>query len=113
MFKAYLYEYDRCMCTGYDSYTCHHCGIYAGYLAWAGPHNPGTSMGAPLPQLPTLIIPPLVASPLDINNKLRTGRGPPRANLAPLVSYLLANLCLPGKQISGPGITGQYAFAST
>ena len=33
MFTAYSYEYDRCVVAGYDSYTCHHRGGYAGNLA--------------------------------------------------------------------------------
>ena len=90
MFKAYSYKYDQCMCAGYDSYTYHHCGIYAGYLAWA-PHNPGTHMGAPLPQLPILVVPSLVAASLGTGDELRMERGPPRANLAPPMSYLPVN----------------------
>ena len=100
MFKAYSYEYDRCMCAGYDSYTCHPRGIYAGYLAWA-PHNPGTPMGAPLPQLPILVVPSPFAAPLGIGDELRTERGPPRANLAPPVLYLPANFAYWENRFSG------------
>ena len=84
MFKVYSYEYDRCMCARYDSYTCYYRGVYVWYLAWAL-HNPGTHISAPLPQLPTFVVPPPVAAPLGINDELRTERGPPHVNLAPSV----------------------------
>ena len=31
MWQAYQNEYDRCALAGYDSYTCHHRGVYARY----------------------------------------------------------------------------------
>ena len=48
-------------------------------------------MSAFLHQLPTLVAPPPVAAPLSINGQLRAERGPSRSNLAPSVTYLLAN----------------------
>ena len=59
MYIAYTEEYDRCALAGYDAYTCHHWGVYAGNLAWPGA-IPGIPMGIAMPNLPTLTLPPLI-----------------------------------------------------
>ena len=87
MYNEYLYEYDRCVLAGYDVYTCHHRGVYAGNVAWAT-HYPGSPMPAPLPQFPDLIAPPPIVPHLRVGAFIRKERGPPLENLVQPASYL-------------------------
>ena len=57
IYNAYREEYDRCALAGYDAYTCHQWGVYAGNLLWAATML-GIPMGVALPDLPTLTLPP-------------------------------------------------------
>ena len=111
MFKAYSYEYDRCMCAGYDSYTCHYRAVYEGYLAWA-PHNPETPMCAPLPSHLPLLSRPGCSAPRH-RGRTSDGEGPSRYELGPPSLIPSGELRLLGKHLSRASILGQYAFAST
>ena len=87
MFDQYLHEYDRCALAGYDAFTCHHRGVYAGNLFWVA-NNPGSPMAAPLPQFPNLFLPQPNPAPVGMGGYIRKERGPPQTNLIPPTSYL-------------------------
>ena len=87
MYLQYKNEYDRCSLAGYDVYTCHHRGVYAGNASWA-PNNQGNPMAAPSPQFPNLVLPAPNPAPVGLGGYIRKERGPPQANLVPPTSYL-------------------------
>ena len=82
MYLQYKNEYDRCSLAGYDVYTCHHRGVYAGNASWA-PNNQGNPMAASSPQFPNLVLPAPNPAPVGLGGYIRKERGPPQANLVP------------------------------
>ena len=88
VFDKYLQEYDRCVLAGYDTYTCHHRGVYAANAAWPA-NYPIIPMLATLPDLPTLS-PNLnpVTAPIGVGGFLRKDRGPPFGHPPPHTYFL-------------------------
>ena len=94
-----MHEHDRCVQAGYDSFTCHYRGVYAGDLPWT-PNNPGNPMGAPLPQFPTLVAPPTVPVPLRQGQRIRQARA--QCKPGSPTTYLPANFAYWVNRFPGP-----------
>ena len=82
MWDACRSEYDRCAVAGFDTYTCHHRGVYAGNLQWHITMR-GIPMRMPLPDFPTLTL-PAPYGPRLVGVNTRRERGPPSQPPAPL-----------------------------
>ena len=101
MYEHYMHEYDRCVQGGYDIYTCHHRGVYAGNAVWHT-HNRGNPMEAPFPQFPDLVVPPPHAQHVGLGGFIRKERGPPSVNIVPTTSYLPTSFTSGAQPIQAP-----------
>ena len=92
MWDNYQQEYDRCVQSGQDTYTCHHRGVYAGNAVWGYDRNRNRNrrnlMVAPLHGFPTLIAAAPHAVRVGLEGFVRKERGPPSVNTVPPTSYL-------------------------
>ena len=112
MYNEYRAEYDRCALAGYDSYTCHLRGTYAGNLEWAT-DNPAAPMVAPPPNFPTLTLPPpygAAAAHIVVGGQIAKERGPPYTHPAPPPSWLPTSFAFWATTYPGPACPGNLAL---